>query len=783
MMEGGGKLDEEDRHRGLLVESLRIALLLTGVLLVYFYDVAFLGKTLRVSNTIPTALRSGHYDYPGGFPKYMPVYDNTPAVLEEPYQEFKARSFAEGIFPLWNPHQAGGYPFLATLESSLLFAPEIVLYVLPPLYAWDFYLLLRLLLAGTFTYAFVRLLGLGRLSALTAALSYMFSGPILSWVTNVTTNADLLTPLLLLLIELILRHPARRYVAFAGIVIFQVVAAGHPEHTFLTLLTGFIYAAFRLVQNEYRSSRRKASVRLVIALVAGLGLSAVLLIPFVEYLFFNAWHVHGEGVGLQAVTADKAITMVLPWYYSRELVSYDGWRYNTWPGGWIGLLPFILALFAVFTKGITRARIPVAFLFVVYLLKIYGIPPVSWAGYLPVFDLVKFPLHMTQTVAFCGAVLCGIAVYALQTGAGRLGTLALVTISLLALIAAATVIYPPPQGLWNAIVVAAPILAAALVVAVLAAFSRISRRALGGAMAALLALELFLLIPRERVPRAEAFRVPRYVEWLREDPESFRVYGIDGCLFPNTATAFGLDDIGLYEGLFVRNFASYIRELVDGRFFTEESFHAFRSEVVDPGNRFLDLLNLKYFILPADASVPPEQQRSLSLRPVYQGEVKIFERLGVLPRAMVLHRADFVSDEAAALSLLGSGYDFRRRVLLLGSAPEGEAANGEAIGNSWVEESSYGINRKRFRVSMQRPGYLVVNDVHYPGWKAKVDERPAEILRANYLFQAVRVTEGEHEINFDFEPRSVRGGLVLSVLSGLLLAIWWARGRHKRHAR
>ena len=115
--------------RALAKEVGLVCLLFVGFAVLFFYDVAFMGKTLRASNTISTTLPEGHFNYQGGFPRSMAVYDNTPAVLEEPYQRFKDRALREGIFPLWNPYQAGGYPFLATLESSLLFVPELILYV------------------------------------------------------------------------------------------------------------------------------------------------------------------------------------------------------------------------------------------------------------------------------------------------------------------------------------------------------------------------------------------------------------------------------------------------------------------------------------------------------------------------------------------------------------------------------------------------------------------------------------------------------------------------------
>jgi len=89
------------------------------------------------------------------------------------------------------------------------------------------------------------------------------------------------------------------------------------------------------------------------------------------------------------------------------------------------------------------------------------------------------------------------------------------------------------------------------------------------------------------------------------------------------------------------------------------------------------------------------------------------------------------------------------------------------------------VNRKAFRVRMVREGFLVVNDVQYPGWKAEVDGRPAPLWTANYLFQAVRVPAGEHRVSLRFAPGSVRAGAVLSLVTLAALLVWARAGRRK----
>jgi hypothetical protein len=773
-------------RRDARVEWVLAIVVMAALLVLFFYDVVFLGKTLRASNTVPTALPSGHWGYPGGFPHYMALYDVTPALMEEPYQVFKAHSLAQGTVPLWNPHQGGGAPFLATLQSSVLYLPELVLYALPSSFGWDAYFLFRLLLAGLFTYGFARRLGLQRLSAGVAGISYMLSGPMLSWVANLTMNADLLLPLLLWLVEAMRDSPRRSTVLLGAAVVFQLLAANNPEHILFALLVTVVYALFRLAEKRRSGSATEVLGRWSVAFAGGLGLAAVALLPFIEYAFFHAWHVHGGSPGLEALGVEKAVTMIFRRWESDEVVSYAGWTFHTWPGGWIGLMPMWLGILA--TMGWRRGdpRTPFVLLFAVLLLKVYGFWAVNWIGGLPLFRLAKFPLHSTQAIAFCWSMLSAFAVADLEARprAPLLFMVAAVPIGVFTLFALRA--WPPSNDPVRIFTLPGVLLIAGLAASAIAARGVLRRSAFASVITALLVIELFALVPRERTIRAQAFRVPPYVEFLRRQPGPFRVYGIGGCLYPNTATAFGLDDIGIYEALFVDRFATYIHELVDNRFFAPGSFHAFRGNVRDPGSRFFDLINLKYFIVPKSTLTPPERMSALGLKLVYDAEVKIFQRLNAFPRAMIRHRVIYAAGDLDALQTLESGVDLRNKVVLERSSSMSSAmprallpipADVPSDDGSRVLSLKEGINAKQLRVKMENPGIVVVSDVNYPGWTVSVDGKREDLLTANYLFQSVYVPPGDHEVRFAFDRSIFRAGLVLSVLTLLGLLAWAGLGR------
>jgi uncharacterized membrane protein YfhO len=64
----------------------------------------------------------------------------------------------------------------------------------------------------------------------------------------------------------------------------------------------------------------------------------------------------------------------------------------------------------------------------------------------------------------------------------------------------------------------------------------------------------------------------------------------------------------------------------------------------------------------------------------------------------------------------------------------------------------------------------VILDSFFPGWKAFVDGREVEILRADYLFRAIPLQKGTHVIEVRYEPSGYRAGKWISV-AGLFLVV------------
>lgn len=88
----------------------------------------------------------------------------------------------------------------------------------------------------------------------------------------------------------------------------------------------------------------------------------------------------------------------------------------------------------------------------------------------------------------------------------------------------------------------------------------------------------------------------------------------------------------------------------------------------------------------------------------------------------------------------------------------------------------------RYTTQADRAGWLFISQVWYPGWVARIDGEITEPYRADFLFMAIAVPAGEHEISLHYQPRVFLFGAMLSILMliGLPIICYIQHYRHSR---
>ena len=87
----------------------------------------------------------------------------------------------------------------------------------------------------------------------------------------------------------------------------------------------------------------------------------------------------------------------------------------------------------------------------------------------------------------------------------------------------------------------------------------------------------------------------------------------------------------------------------------------------------------------------------------------------------------------------------------------------------------------RLRTSGSRPALVVLAEANFPGWRARVDGRPAPVLRADGAFLGVAVGPGDHQIALDYHaPPAAAAGRLTTAATLVAIVAAWARSRRRR---
>jgi hypothetical protein len=170
--------------------------------------------------------------------------------------------------------------------------------------------------------------------------------------------------------------------------------------------------------------------------------------------------------------------------------------------------------------------------------------------------------------------------------------------------------------------------------------------------------------------------------------------------------------------------------------------------------------------------LPGAYTNALSL--IYDKEVKIYRNDAAFPRAYIADKAVFVQNENESLrALKDPSLDLGRTAVVEKSEAHPRyslSQTGPASTKDLVNIVNYSPDRIVVNTAYPNPGFLVLTDQYFPGWRAYVDGSQQPILKANYLFRAVYLGGGKHTVEFRYQPSSFRWGWICFLSAILLLA-------------
>ena len=180
---------------------------------------------------------------------------------------------------------------------------------------------------------------------------------------------------------------------------------------------------------------------------------------------------------------------------------------------------------------------------------------------------------------------------------------------------------------------------------------------------------------------------------------------------------------------------------------------------------------------PLDAQSPaPERWRKLATF----GSVDLYQNLKAMPRAWFVTKTETMPDADVLKTIkegkFPDGRPFDPAQVALLDKKNCDACK-VALQNYDIpssEEASvvhYKPQRMEMRTRSSQERFLVLSEVYYPGWTARIDDVETRVYRVNYALRGLVVPPGEHKVVFVYAPASFRIGAICSGLGVLLLLL------------
>jgi hypothetical protein len=698
--------------------------------------------------------------------------------------------------PFWNPYIFGGMPYWAHFESTLFYPLGFLFWLIPPNLAYDYTLFGHLVLAGLFTFLLAREVGMGRPGSIVAGAVFACNGFVMALLymghlSPIMSYIWLPVVVLFLNRALSFKTPFL-HAAVAGVFWGVQILAGAPQDAFYTFLASMLFLACHLkIAWAVPRGLIKLMAVACILFLTGAGLASIQIVPAFELIeqSVRASLDDYDMVTMASYPLQGLITTLLPHFFGNYAGS--GFWVSNVPWSvphqnlYVGVLP-VLALFFLQVRPSQNKQI-LWFLVITALLALVlslgrNTPVYKLAYLLPGFDRFRAPSKIIVLWVFALGLLGGVGVDNLfrKTEARPLWASRILLLTGLGFLLLDLFLHFDPsfalrvfspfmlaEALPDKVAYAATVIRdefhrltiLTLLIALLIILVKRTRWGLNLGTVSLCAVLLVDLgyVHRQAIESGDDLyhsmaTIKKGLDAsVGQDKTVYRVGSFRHPWGGNFEMYCGYQTVNGYTALFPSRYYDYCNRYSDDAL--PEAWALF-SYGVSPHAILMDLLNVKYEI--------SYSARTYALRETF------------LPRAFLVLNSRLLPQRDLLKAMVSPEFDPKKTLLLEEEdKPAGLKVHG---GSSETQKGSarvisYRPDEIAIEVESEASAFLFLSETYYPGWKAFVDGQPERILRANYLFRAIELPKGQHQVRLVFEPYSIRAGIAITVIT--LLAIGW----------
>ncbi len=238
----------------------------------------------------------------------------------------------------------------------------------------------------------------------------------------------------------------------------------------------------------------------------------------------------------------------------------------------------------------------------------------------------------------------------------------------------------------------------------------------------------------------EPFKMSQANQRILQDRDpNFRVLNLTVDPFNDASTSYFHKSIGGYHGAKMRRY----QELIE---------HQISKNNMD----VLNMLNTKYFIVPDNNRQPVAQYNQEAL-----GNAWFVEDYRIVP------------DADAEIQALSEFDPSREAVVDQRFEEFVQGKNFITDTASFIELKEYKPNHLTYFANCANEKLAVFSEIYYSkGWNVYIDGNVADHFRVNYVLRSMVVPEGNHTIEFKFEPDSYKMGNKVSLAGSIILLVF-----------
>lgn len=711
-----------------------------------------------------------------------------------------------GHIPEWNPYIFGGMPFIAALHGDIFYPSAWLRWILPTDTAMNLSFAVHFVIAGCAMYAFLRALRLSWTAALIGGLAYELSGIVTSLMRpghDGKLFVSALAPLAFLALLRAIRYGRPQGFALFALVVGLCIVSPQTQMAYYLLVASAIWTLYLVFFDPERPPTLRWPVALGAALgavVLGVAIAGIQVLPFLSYLPFSPRGVGGPSTGWEyatqfAMPVEELFTTVLPQFNG---IQQHYWGSNHFKSHteYLGAVVVLLAALGLGDRARGRLRWGLGAIGLLFLLVAFGghTPFYRlWYEVMPMMKKVRAAGMAFYLVALVTAVYAAFGVDRVLRGGVRPKTLLIAAgvLTGVALLGAAGVLQSVAETLAQpelADQVAAnsdqlQLGALRLLLVALAgggvvwaiARGRLRGAAAAAALGLVVGIDLWSidhLFFNYTAPARQIFAPDPITSRIRAKGHPYRVMDIPppgSCCYVYKGSVLMAEEIQQVFG-YHGNEVRFYDELWGGK-----------NVWANAGNLGLwDLFAVQAVVLPEQQSVPGYH---LAAGPVTLttelarqpgAPVYLYERDTAAAYARVVASAAKVPDSLTVPTVVDPRFPLHDVVLFSDTASVSPTRlqAGQLPPRSAVRASVAAWAPGQMRIALDgadtRPTYLLVSETWYPDWHATVDGRDAPVLRGDHALIAVPLAPGAREVRLRFHSKAYDTGKALTALAVVL---------------